>query len=282
MRLEAGKLEPLSLRVHRILAPNPGMMTGPGTNTYLIGNRRIAVIDPGPCNPQHIDVICAAVHSLQGQIQWILCTHTHMDHSPGAALLKAECPDAQVLAMPAPGQGYGQDDSFQLDLVWQHHNVLMTDEFSLLAIHTPGHASNHLCYLVQEEGLLCTGDHIMNGSTVVIAPPDGNMQHYLDSLNLLKNYPIKRILPGHGDVLDNPLEVIEGTLQHRLMRERKVLERLAQLQPCDITTLTGSVYDEVPVFLHPMARLSLLAHLQKLHAEGRVTVLNDEWREVNS
>lgn len=279
MKLEAGKLEALSLRVHRLTAANPGMMTGPGTNTYLVGNQQLAVIDPGPALPAHIEAICAAATSLQASIRWILCTHTHLDHSPGAALLKAACPDALCIGMPPPGEGFGQDTGFQPDVPWQHHNLLVSEEFTLQALHTPGHASNHLCYLLKEEGLLFTGDHIMNGSTVVIAPPDGNMQDYLNSLHWLQNYPIRRIAPGHGDVLDNPIEVLEGTRQHRLMRERKVLERLAELQPCEIATLTASVYDEVPVFLHPVARLSLLAHLQKLQADGLAYEHDELWRE---
>lgn len=276
-QFEPGKMVNLSRLVHRVVAPNAGMMTGPGTNTYLIGNKTLAVIDPGPASPEHVDAICNAAKSLQGEIKWIICTHTHSDHSPGAQLLKAKT-SAPLVGIKAPPNGMGQDPTFEPDLAWQHHSQLATEEFNLTAIHTPGHASNHLCFLLEQEGLLFSGDHIMNGSTVVIAPPDGNMQHYLRSLEQLKHYEIKHIMPGHGDVMDKPQEIIEGTIQHRLMREQKTLERLAMLQPCTLETLTESVYDEVPPFLHSLAKFSLLAHLEKLVAENVVHENNDQWQ----
>lgn len=264
-----GKLVNLSPLVHRVVANNAGMMTGTGTNSYLIGKQQIAVIDPGPENPTHIDAIIKAAESLQGKIQWILCTHTHLDHSPGAALLKKKT-GAVICGQPAP-PGSSQDANFSPDQHWQDTSELACEEFSISAIHTPGHASNHLCFLLHEENLLFTGDHIMSGSTVVISPPDGNMAQYLASLEKLKSYPIDNLAPAHGGILANPLEIIEGTIEHRLKRERKVLERIPTLLTCDIESLTTSVYDEVPVFLHPIARMSLLAHLEKLEEEKRVT-----------
>lgn len=267
-----GKLVNLSRLIHRVVANNAGMMTGPGTNTYLVGNQQIAVIDPGPASPAHIDAIIDAANSLQGTIQWILCTHTHLDHSPGAALLK-EKTGAIVCGLPAP-VGNGQDQNFRPDQHWHDGSELECDEFFISTIHTPGHASNHLCFLLNDESVLFTGDHIMSGSTVVISPPDGNMAHYLASLEKLKPYTIEKLAPAHGSLLPHPMDVIEGTIQHRLMRENKVLERLATLPACTLDTLTSSVYDEVPVFLHPVARMSLLAHLEKLKEEKKV-ILND-------
>ncbi|PCJ47560.1 MAG: MBL fold metallo-hydrolase [Moraxellaceae bacterium] len=270
-----GKLIRLSPLVHRVTANNKGMMTGPGTNTYLIGNRQIAVIDPGPAKKKHINAIIDAAESLGGSIQWILCTHTHIDHSPGAALLK-EKTGAFICGQPAP-EGRNQDQHFRPDQRWADGSELECEEYSIRAIHTPGHASNHLCFLLPDEELLFTGDHLMNGSTVVICPPDGNMSQYLNSLEKLKSVPLKTLAPAHGDLLSNPLEVVEATIQHRLKRENKVLERLEGLSPCKIGKLTASVYDDVSIFLHPVAKMSLLAHLEKLQVDNRVTLSNGRW-----
>lgn len=275
-QFEPGKLVNLSRLVHRIVAPNAGMMTGPGTNTYLIGNQALAVIDPGPCDATHIDAILAAADDLKAEIKWILCTHTHVDHSPGCPLLK-EKTQAALYGQPAPDNGMSQDQSFRPDYTWESTTQVSSDEFTLHAIHTPGHASNHWCYLLEEENLLFTGDHIMDGSTVVIAPPDGNMKHYLESLTKLKSVTLNHIAPGHGDLINNPQEVIEGTIQHRLMRERKTLEKLAELQPATMDTLVAAVYDEVPIFLHELAKYSLLAHLEKLVSDNQAREHNNLW-----
>lgn len=277
-QFEPGKLVNLSRRVHRIVAPNAGMMTGPGTNTYLVGNRELAVIDPGPADERHIQAILAAAEDLQASIRWIICTHTHADHSPGAMPLK-EKTGATLYGQQAPLEGMSQDQTFQPDVVWGvDTDKLTSSEFTLQAIHTPGHASNHWCYLLTEEQLLFTGDHIMEGSTVVIAPPDGSMGDYLRSLEQLKPMAITHIAPGHGDLISNPLDVIEGTIQHRLMRENKTLEKLSQLQPATMDQLVVEVYDEVPVFLHELAKYSLLAHLQKLQEDGRASISNEQWQ----
>ncbi|MDX1695108.1 MAG: MBL fold metallo-hydrolase [Ketobacteraceae bacterium] len=275
-QFEPGKLVNLSRLVHRVVAPNAGMMTGPGTNTYLIGNRELAVIDPGPADQKHIDAIVAAAADLQAPIRWILCTHTHVDHSPGTPALAART-GATVYGQPAAGEGMGQDQTFKPDIVWGKETRLVTGEFTLQAVHTPGHASNHWCYLLEDEQLLFTGDHIMEGSTVVIAPPDGNMGDYLRSLEAIKSLPMQHIAPGHGELISHPADVIEGTIQHRLMRENKTLEKLAAIQPATMDALVAEVYDEVPIFLHSLARYSLQAHLDKLVQEGRVTAAADTW-----
>lgn len=271
-----GKPYPLSLNVRRVVAPNAGFMTGPGTNTYLVGNQQLAVIDPGPAIPEHLDTLVKIAKGLGATIRWILCTHTHPDHSPGAALLK-RLTGATVIGCPAP-VGPLQDATFAADEPWQHDSRLDTPEFSLRAIHTPGHASNHLCFLYEGEKMLFTGDHIMQGSTVVISPPDGNMADYLRSLEQLKSLDISFLAPGHGDLIVNPQDIIEGLIQHRLMRERKTLEKLALLAPCTLDTLTPVVYDDVPAFLHPVARYSLTAHLLKLQTDGRVIAHEDHWQ----
>lgn len=273
-----GRPCPITLNVRRVVAPNASMMTGPGTNTYLIGNKQLAVIDPGPAIEDHADTLVKIANTLGATIRWILCTHTHADHSPGAALLK-RLTGAQIFGYPAP-QVAGHDRHFAPDAAWQDGSRLDTDEFSIRAVHTPGHASNHLCFLYENEKILFTGDHIMQGSTVVIAPPDGNMGHYLQSLGLLKNLDIEHLAPGHGDIIHTPQEIIEGLIQHRLMRERKALDKLKALAPCTLDVLTPAVYDEVPTFLHGLARQSLTAHLLKLQSEGHVNEINQQWHLV--
>lgn len=168
-RLTVGVATEIGPGVRRLLAPNPGPMTGPGTNTYLIGEREIAVIDPGPRIDKHIAAIRAAAPN---RIKWVLVTHTHPDHSPAARQLAAVT-GAELLGRPAP-EGKLQDQTFVADRVLQDGDLLKTDEFCLQAVHTPGHASNHVCYRHEKLGWLFTGDHIMSGSTVVIDPPDGD------------------------------------------------------------------------------------------------------------
>lgn len=275
-QFEPGKLVNLSRLAHRVVAPNAGMMTGPGTNTYLVGNSELAVIDPGPNIDAHIDAILAAAESLNGTIKWILCTHTHPDHSPATVALQQKT-GAKTFGQQAPTVGMSQDKSFQPDHTWQDHEILESDSFRLKAIYTPGHASNHWCYLLEDEQLLFTGDHIMEGSTVVISPPDGDMKHYIESLEKLKSEDLNHIAPGHGDLISNPQDVVEGTIQHRLMRETKTLEKLSAIQPANLDELVKDVYDEVPIFLHSLAKLSLTAHLNKLLVEGKVSVDNDQW-----
>lgn len=271
--LVAGRLEPISPLVSRIVAPNAGMMTGPGTNTYLIGREEVSVIDPGPADEGHIERIVAATGD---RLRRVLATHTHRDHSPGATLL-AERTGAELFGMPPPPTPEN-DRAFSPDRVVAHGERIDCGEYTLEVIHTPGHASNHACYLLTEESMVFTGDHIMNGSTVVIAPPDGNMGQYLRSLALLKRYGLARIAPGHGEVLESPDAVVDWIIAHRNEREAKVLERLGRIEPSAIDTLLAEVYDEVEPRLLPLAKYSLRAHLEKLQEEGRATLEGQLWR----
>ena len=246
--------------IQRVTAPNGSMFTGPGTNSYLIGVNDMTLVDPGPKIDKHLS------HLLQlgaNKIKRILVTHTHPDHSPGAKVL------ADKLGVPLMGRLVAKDDSrqdktFKPDRVLHHGDIITTEEYSIEVLHTPGHASNHLCYLIKEEETLLTGDHIMNGSTVVIAHPDGSMKEYLDSLALLKNYQFTRIGPGHGDFLGDPFEVVDWIIAHRLKREQKVVEKLMLLASCSSDELVKEVYDDVDSKLHPIALWSLEAHLVKL------------------
>jgi len=266
----AGALSPM---VRRIVASNPGVMTGPGTNTYLVGIDEIAVIDPGPDDAAHLDAIAGCGGD---RIRWILLTHTHEDHSPGAAGLKKRT-GAEILAF-GPGEGRGKA---RLDGTLGDGAVIEATEFHLTALHTPGHASNHLCYLLNEERTLFTGDHIMQGSTVVISPPDGDMATYLDSLERLKTIRprLKAIAPGHGHVIDDPLAVVDATIAHRLAREAQVLDVLRERGPAAITDLVEQIYADVVPELHPVARRTVWAHLRKLADEGVVKGddLDGEW-----
>ena len=183
--------------VRRIVAPNPSMMTGPGTNTYLVGEDAVAVIDPGPEISGHIENI---LEKSTGSIDWILATHTHPDHSPGVRLL-AEKTGAEVLGIPAP-DGAQQDATFSPTRVLADGDVLETGEFRLEAVQTPGHASNHVCFLHTGLNWLFTGDHVIDGSTVVINPPDGDMKHYIESLQKCKKLGCAALAPGHGEVIE--------------------------------------------------------------------------------
>ena len=199
-----------------------------------------------------------------GEIKWILCTHTHMDHSPAAAALKAAT-GAQLLGRPAPP---GQDASFAPDFVLENGQRVDLGEISLRAIHTPGHASNHLCYLLEQTKMLFTGDHVMQGSTVVINPPDGDMRAYLHSLEKLLAEDIAIIAPGHGYLIGAPRKELKRLIAHRLAREQKVVSALVKIGPASVDELLPLVYDDVPARIHRVAARSLTAHLDKLAAEG--------------
>jgi len=269
----------LNSRVRRLVAPNPGAMTGPGTNTYLIGNDEVAVLDPGPAIQQHIDAILQAGGD---RIRWIVCTHTHPDHSPAWQAV-AEATGAEVIGAP-PADDMFQDDTFKPTGKLQHDDVLRTDEFTLRAVHTPGHVSNHYCFFLEEEQMLFAGDHIMNGSTVVIIPPGGNMKAYIESLQLILQYPLKFIAPGHGDVMEDSAAVIEWLVNHRLQREAKVIKCLKGFTSASMDDLVAVVYDDVDVSLHGMAKLSLHAHLIKLEVEN-ITSYHpelEEWRHIHA
>lgn len=264
---------PLSTRIRRLTANNAGVMTGPGTNTYLIGHGdELTLVDPGPDQDFHVENILS---QSQGTIRRILVTHTHPDHSPAAARLKAKT-GAELLGMPAPASGY-QDRSFQPDRVLCHGDRIAVGDATLRVIHTPGHASNHLCYLLEEEGALMTGDHIMQGSTVVISPPDGDMGDYLASLKLLLDEDLRCILPAHGLVINDPHQAISGLIAHRLQRETKVIDAMKASGGGTLDELLPRVYDDVPTLLHGQARQSLLAHLLKLQAEGQAMESATVW-----
>jgi glyoxylase-like metal-dependent hydrolase (beta-lactamase superfamily II) len=274
--LEAGTVFRLSSRVRRLVAPNPGAMTGPGTNTYLIGDNEVTVLDPGPAIAEHVDAILAAG---AGRIRRIVCTHTHPDHSPAWQAL-AEATNAEVIG-PQPGGDDHQDETFTPDVIPADDAVFAFGDATLRALHTPGHVGNHFCYLLEEEGLLFAGDHVMNGSTVVIIPPGGDMQAYIASLERLLAYPIRAIAPGHGDIIEDSDAEVRRLVAHRLGREEKVLAGLARSGGGSLDELVAIVYDDVDPALHPWAKKSLEAHLIKLDREGRARCNEKRWSALD-
>ena len=265
MSLTSGQLDEIAPGVRRLVARNPGFMTGPGTNTYLVGTGPYLVIDPGPHDPVHVDRILGAT---ERRIDAVLATHTHPDHSPAAGIVAATT-GAKIIGKHAPEHGR-QDADFAPGTDFSDGDEVSVGGFTLRALHTPGHASNHLCYLLKGTGLLFTGDHLMQGSTVVISPPDGSMSEYLQSLARLQKEPVTRLAPGHGLVIEDAQAEIARIIAHRLQREAKVVERVGRAGSANIDTLVVSVYDDVDPRLHPVAKGSLLAHLLKLEQEGRV------------
>jgi glyoxylase-like metal-dependent hydrolase (beta-lactamase superfamily II) len=247
------------------------MMTGPGTNTYVVGDDSLAVVDPGPDDGRHL---AALLDVVEDRLEWIVVTHTHSDHSPLTERLKAAT-GARVAGFGPPvrrvGGLDGNDRTFVADRLLRDGDVVVAGGRTLQAVHTPGHASNHLCYLLDDSGLLFSGDHVMNGSTVVIGPPDGDMTAYLEALARVRSLQPARIAPGHGEVIEDPLAVLDGYVAHRHEREAKVVAALrhqAGGEGRSAEELVPEVYQDVPVELHPYARYSLWAHLRRLGTLG--------------
>ncbi len=271
MPLKPEVTETLSPIVRRITANNPGVFTGPGTNTYLIGNGDVTVIDPGPAMDTHVQAITDA----PGTITQIIVTHTHLDHSPGARLLH------EKLGVPVYGliatNPQNQDTTFTPTELLEDQQMIECEDFVLRVIHTPGHASNHLCFLLEPQGMLFSGDHIMNGSTVVIRPPDGNMAAYIDSLQKLKGYPMTAIAPGHGAVLEDPYSAVDWIIQHRLMREKKILESLRTAGRGNADSLVEAVYDDIAPPRSPIDKGSLQPHINTLRDVGKINNHDDNY-----
>ncbi len=269
----------LSPRVMRITAPNGNMMTGPGTNAYFIGaGDDWTLLDPGPDDSDHVG---ALLSHAPGRITRILVTHTHKDHSPAAA------PVAAATGAPTFGRAADhpewQDAGFVPDHVLADGDrLVLGGGIALSAVHTPGHASNHLCYLLAEEKLLFTGDHIMQGSTVVINPPDGDMAVYLRSLEKLLALDLEWLAPGHGFLIEQPHRAVRQLIAHRLGREAKVIAALSAFAGdaagAQEAELLARVYADTPKPLLGVALRSLRAHLLKLEADGRARQLGaDRW-----
>lgn len=268
--LVAGKPKRLDPLVTRLLAPNPGPLTGPGTNTYLVGGQQLTVIDPGPADRAHVEAILRAG---AGRIQLILCTHTHPDHSSAATELAGATGALLAGRVASPG---GHDVPVTFDRPLHDGDILGVGGATFKVIHTPGHASNHLCFLLEETGMLFCGDHIVQGSTVVIPPPDGNMRAYIESLRRLAEADCRILAPGHGYLLGEPRSQAERLIRHRLAREEKVRQGLRVAGgKASLVALLGTVYGDVPQAMHPVAQRSLKAHLDKLLEDGEISLSGD-------
>jgi glyoxylase-like metal-dependent hydrolase (beta-lactamase superfamily II) len=256
--LSPGVASAISPLVRRIVAPNAGLLTGPGTNTYLVGVDEIVVVDPGPDVAGHVDAIVGCGGD---RIRWIVVTHGHEDHA-GAAPALAAATGAEVLAFGTIGEGF----------------ELEATEFRVQALHTPGHSSDHLCYLLEEERMLFSGDTVIDGSTVTIAPPDGDMAAYLASLERLssRRLRLRTIAPGHGQLIDDPANRLAAYLRHRLEREAAILAAL-EAGAATVEQVVEEVYADLVQDLRPAAAQTVHAHLLKLAAEGRVTGADGAW-----
>ena len=268
---------PLLGNVQRLTAPNPGAMTGPGTNSYIVGDATTGylVIDPGPNDAEHIGRLWRAT---QGDIRMIVCTHSHADHSPGAAPLQALCRETKppILGLSsAPTARSSARFAAERELVDGERLVLSgtTSQgervtHTLRAIHTPGHAANHVCLVLEEDGLLFSGDHILNGSTTVVDPPDGDMNAYLDSLDKLdaacEAGGIDFILPAHGYVIGSARAAIAQLKAHRLKREAKIASAMKKLPDGTPEDWLALAYDDVPQRMWPVAARSLAAHVARI------------------
>jgi glyoxylase-like metal-dependent hydrolase (beta-lactamase superfamily II)/8-oxo-dGTP pyrophosphatase MutT (NUDIX family) len=275
--IRAGVPVVLSERVQRLTANNGSVMTGPGTNTYLLraAGDDWVLIDPGPDDAAHVQATLACLDELGAKLKAILVTHTHIDHSPAARAVKAATGalvHGRVADFPQ-----GQDPGFAPDVLLAGGELLdFGGGLTLHAIHTPGHASNHLCYL--HDGMLFTGDHVMQGSTVVINPPDGDMAAYLASLaDLADDERFDVIAPGHGFLIEQPQRLLRALIRHRQMREAKVQAALQALGSATLDELVVRVYDDVGPERHPIARRSLLAHLLHLRAQGQAADEEGRW-----
>jgi glyoxylase-like metal-dependent hydrolase (beta-lactamase superfamily II) len=264
---------PLLKNVVRVTAPNPGVMTGPGTNSYIVGDPDTGyiVIDPGPDEPEHQQRIWRAAN---GDIRMIVCTHSHADHSPGARPLQALCRTRPpIFGLPSAPTARPASE-FTPDRVLADGEVLTLAgdgvTHSLQAIHTPGHAANHLCLVLREDGLLFSGDHVLNGSTTVVDPPDGDMTAYIESLDRLAaacdTQGIEFILPAHGHVLGFAKKAIQGLKAHRLQREARIVAAMRERPGGTLEDWVELAYADVPPRMWPVAKRSLLAHVQRIEA----------------
>jgi len=268
-----GHLETVSPLIRRIVAHNPSHFTLHGTGTYVVGHGHVAVIDPGPDLPEHVD---ALLDALRGEtIERILVTHTHRDHSPAAAAVKRAtgAPTAGFgphAATEGPAVEEGGDRDFVPDQVVRDGDVVAGPGWHFTAVHTPGHTSNHLCFALAEEHLLFSGDHVMGWSTSVIVPPDGNMGDYLRSLEKLLRRDDQRYRPTHGGPIEDPRPFVAAFIEHRREREAAIVARLAAGDR-KIPAIVDAVYVGLAPRLKPAAARSVLAHLLELVQAGRVS-----------
>ena len=276
-----GIVETLAPLVRRLLAPNPSSFTHSGTQSYIVGRGEVAVIDPGPDVPEHVDALLDAVRG--ERIAFILCTHTHRDHSPASRPLQAAT-GAPIVGCPplafdddGPRADAAFDFDYRPDRVLADGETVSGEGWTLEAVATPGHTSNHLCYALPENRALFTGDHVMGWSTTIVSPPDGDMAAYMASLARLLARDDAVYYPAHGPAVMKPQRLVRGLIGHRRQREGQILRHL-QAGEGHIPAMVAAMYKGIDPGLHPAAARSVLAHLIDLEARGMVSEEGPAWR----
>ena len=275
-----GSVEQLSPLVRRILAPNPSPFTFSGTQSYLVGSGSVAVIDPGPDLPEHLEALLGALDG--EQVTAIVCTHTHRDHSPASRALQAETEAPIIGCAPLTMEDEGPRADAAFDPDYAPDRVLLDGEriegegWTLEAVHTPGHTSNHLCLALPEEQALFTGDHVMGWSTTVVSPPDGDMTAYMASLERLLAREDAIYYPAHGPAIERPQRLVRGLIGHRKQREGQILRHLKRGEGA-IPLMVEQMYKGIDPRLHPAAGRSVLAHLLDLEGRGLVMRDRENW-----
>ncbi|MFN4091006.1 MAG: MBL fold metallo-hydrolase [Alphaproteobacteria bacterium] len=279
---EPGRVYELSPLLRRVTSPNPSMFTFKGTNTYIVGRGRVAVVDPGPALPEQTDAILRAVAG--ETVTHIVVTHTHNDHSPGVPALVAAT-GAKTYGFGPHGAGVrrrwpfaspeGGDTAFAPDVTVPDGGRIAGEGWTLRALHTPGHISNHLCFTLEEENVLLSGDHVMAWSTSVVSPPDGDMADYMASLDRLLGRPETVYWPGHGPAVRDPQPFVRAFIAHRNEREVQIADCLAD-GPKTIPEMVRVMYADVPETLHRAAARSVLAHILRMVDDGRLRAEDGE------
>ena len=296
-RIDWQHVQPVALRKHilRLTAANPGVMTGPGTNSYLVGDAQTGyiAIDPGPDDAEHVQRLLDAAG---GDIRHIVCTHSHPDHSPGAWVLQQLCveqgrprplihgvpsaPTADARSHFVPDVVLQDGEQLVVELQGSDGKKTLNHRHTLQVIYTPGHAANHICLLLQEDALLFTGDHVLNGSTTIVVTPDGNMVDYMNSLDRLAQVceaqGVEFLLPAHGHVLHQAPSVIAGLKAHRLAREAKIIAAMQQQPQGSVSDWVALAYADTPQALWPLAERSLIAHVERIRALGLAHVIEHQ------
>ena len=285
MEFEYGRIEQVAPGVRRVIANNPSAFTFHGTGTYILGEGEVAVIDPGPLDPNHIEAI---FNGIQGEkVTHVLITHTHMDHSPGYQLMKSRC-NAVSYGFGPHGSGKiddgvkveeGGDMQFVPDERVSHGDVIDGGNWSVECVYTPGHTSNHVCYQLKEGRVLFTGDHVMGWSTSIVSPPDGDMEAYMNSLELLLKRDDKAYWPTHGPAITEPKEHVAAFIAHRREREEQIL-RCVDEGVHIISEMVPKMYQGTPEFMYPAAARSVLAAVEYMIKRGVLVSAQDKLMEA--